>query len=101
MENIQVEKLQGEELRELSTLVNDYYRLMQPLMEEQQFALLRSTLSDGLRRSPRAHSTRNIPLANLTLRTACAFAEMVRKGKFQVFGGHIVKFWGQYRQILA
>ncbi|MBD5196397.1 MAG: bifunctional (p)ppGpp synthetase/guanosine-3',5'-bis(diphosphate) 3'-pyrophosphohydrolase [Bacteroides sp.] len=77
MENIQVEKLQGEELRELSTLVNDYYRLMQPLMEEQQFALLRSTLSDGLRRSPRAHSTRNIPLANLTLRTACAFAEMV------------------------
>lgn len=77
MENIQVEKLKGEELRELGILVNEYHRLMRPLMKDKEFELLRSTLLYGLRESRTAHSKRQIPLAILTLRTACAFAEMV------------------------
>ena len=77
MGNMQVDKLRGEELREFGKLVRDYHVLMRPLLNDEEYNKLRSTLLKGLRETHTVHSKRDIPLAILTLRTACAFAEMV------------------------
>ncbi|MDE7437054.1 MAG: TGS domain-containing protein [Muribaculaceae bacterium] len=74
---MQVDKLRGEELREFGKLVRDYHVLMRPLLNDEEYNKLRSTLLKGLRETHTVHSKRDIPLAILTLRTACAFAEMV------------------------
>ncbi len=77
MENIQVEKLSHTELREVASLAKEINSHLLPHLEENELSRFRNILRDGMKRSVKAHSSRNIPLAILALKTACAFADMV------------------------
>jgi len=77
MDNIQVEKLSRQEIREVAVLATEINSRLLHHMENDELTRFRTLLRNGMRRSAHAHSSRGIPHAILALRTACAFADMV------------------------
>lgn len=77
MENLQVEKLSRQELREVASLAIDINSRLLPHLSEDELSRFSQLLRNGMRRSVKPHSSRGISHAILALKTACAFADMV------------------------
>lgn len=77
MENLQVEKLSRQELREVASLAIEINSRLLPHLSEDELSRFSQLLRDGMHRSVKPHSSRGISHAILALKTACAFADMV------------------------
>lgn len=77
MENLQVEKLSHQELREVASLAIEINSRLLPHLSEDELLRFSQLLRNGMRRSVKPHSSRGISHAILALKTACAFADMV------------------------
>lgn len=77
MENLQVEKLSHQELREVASLAIEINSRLLPHLSEDELLRFSHLLRDGMRRSVKPHSSQGISHAILALKTACAFADMV------------------------
>ena len=77
MEFLHADHLNFSEIREIITLSREIITHLSPSMSESELIALRNELQTGMRMSSRAHSLRGIPYSVISLRSACAFAEMV------------------------
>lgn len=77
MENLQVEKLSRQELREVASLAIEINSHLLPHLSEDELSRFSLLLRNGMHRSVKPHSSRGISHAILALKTACAFADMV------------------------
>ncbi|MDE6256496.1 MAG: TGS domain-containing protein [Muribaculaceae bacterium] len=76
MDNI-TDKMTVAEMRELCSLVTDLKGRLDSNISEQELAKVSDTLRRGLKSDSSAHDAHGLCTALLTMRTACAFAEMV------------------------
>ncbi len=77
MEAISVDTLSLAERRELCSLAAELQNVLDSRLDEAELQRLSTTLRELIRRPVRAHDDKSLPIAVMTLRTACAFAQMV------------------------
>lgn len=77
MEAKTVDTLSFAERRELCSLAAGLKNVLESRLDETERDRLSSTLRGLVRRPVAAHDYKSLPIAVMTLRTACTFAEMV------------------------
>lgn len=77
MQNIKVDNLNIAEKREVISLLNDLNPFISSRFSPDETEALRKAMRNGMQISVRAHNSKGLPTAILTLRTALCFAQAI------------------------